>query len=76
MSEQIYDTEYKAKNSSVKRLTRSKSDRMLGGVCSGLARYFGLDAVLVRVIFAIAFFGAGVGFLPYILLWVIMPEED
>jgi phage shock protein C len=58
-----------------KRLYRSRKDRILGGVCGGMGNYFGLDPVLVRVVWAILLFAAGVGFLAYILSWIIIPEE-
>jgi phage shock protein C len=58
-----------------KRLFRSRKDRILGGVCGGMGNYFNLDPVLVRVIWAVLFFAAGVGFLAYILAWIIVPEE-
>ncbi len=59
-----------------KRLFRSKKDRIIGGVCGGLGNYFNLDPVLVRVVWAVLFFAAGVGFLAYILAWIIVPEEQ
>jgi phage shock protein C len=53
-------------------LQRSSSDRMLGGVCGGLAAYSGLDPVLWRVgMVALTLLGPGV--LVYLLLWVLMP---
>ena len=58
-----------------KRVYRSRTDRMLGGVCGGLGKYLGLDPVLLRVVWAISFFVAGAGFLAYILAWIIIPEE-
>ena len=58
-----------------KRLYRSRKDRILGGVCGGMGNYFNLDPVLVRVIWAALLFAAGVGFLAYILAWIIIPEE-
>jgi phage shock protein C len=58
-----------------KRLFRSRRDRILGGVCGGLGNYLNIDPVLVRVVWAILFFAAGVGFLAYILAWIIVPEE-
>jgi phage shock protein C len=58
-----------------KRLFRSRKDRILGGVCGGLGNYLNIDPVLVRVVWAILFFAAGVGFLAYILAWIIIPEE-
>ncbi|MCK9218915.1 MAG: PspC domain-containing protein [Bacteroidales bacterium] len=62
-------------NSEVKRLYRSKTDRMIGGVCGGFGKYFNLDPVLMRLIWVILFFCGGVGFLAYIIAWIIIPEE-
>jgi phage shock protein C len=59
-----------------KHLTRSKSNRMLGGVCGGLGEYFGIDPTLIRIIFVgIFFLGVGFPLIGYILLWIIMPPE-
>jgi phage shock protein C len=58
-----------------KRLFRSRRDKMLGGVCGGLGEYFEFDPVLVRVIFVAAMFISGIGFIAYILLWIIVPFE-
>lgn len=60
----------------MKTLYRSESDRILGGVCGGLAVYLGLDSTLVRLFFALLFFGSGIGFLAYLILWIIMPTES
>jgi len=57
-----------------KRLTRSRN-RMLGGVCSGIAEFFGLDPTLVRLFFVFFAIFAGGGVLLYILLWIIVPSE-
>ena len=60
---------------SAKRLTRSRDDRMLAGVCGGLGDYFNIDPTLVRLGFAFLFFvGAGSPFLVYLLIWLIVPE--
>jgi len=57
-----------------KKWYRSRNDRMIGGVAGGIAEYFEIDPVIVRIIFVCAlFFGAGI--LAYILLWIIIPEE-
>jgi phage shock protein PspC (stress-responsive transcriptional regulator) len=56
-----------------KRLYRDESDAVVGGVCLGLAHYFGVDVVLIRIIFVLCFF-FGAGFLLYIILWVVMPS--
>ncbi len=56
------------------KLTRSRTDRMLGGVCSGLARYFNIDTTIVRIVFVVAVL-SGVSPLLYLVLWIVMPEE-
>ncbi len=58
-----------------RKLYRSNKDKMLGGVCGGLAEYFDVDATIVRVVFVISLFLGGAGVLAYILLWIIVPEE-
>ncbi len=58
-----------------KKLYRDSENKMLGGVCSGLSAYLGIDDPLwLRILFAISFFVFGVGVLPYILLWIVVPE--
>ncbi|RYF83974.1 MAG: PspC domain-containing protein, partial [Chitinophagaceae bacterium] len=57
-----------------KRLYRNENDKVIGGVCSGLATYFGVDVVVIRIIFAILFFSFGFGILPYLILWVAVPS--
>jgi len=57
-----------------KRLFRNENEKVIGGVCSGLANYFGIDVVVVRIIFAILFFSFGFGLLPYLILWVAVPS--
>lgn len=59
-----------------KRLTRSSTDKMIGGVCGGIAQYFGVDATLVRVITTLAFFVFGAGPLLYLILWAVMPVDN
>jgi len=59
-----------------KTLYRTEKDKMIGGVCGGLGRYFDLDPTLVRLIFAIIFFGYGAGLMVYVFLWIIMPSEE
>ena len=57
-----------------KKLYRSRTDRMIGGVCGGLADYFDLDPVIVRL--AMVFFAFwGAGFLAYIVGWIMIPER-
>ena len=57
------------------KLSRSQSDRMLAGVCGGLAQYFNIDPTLVRLLFVfLAFFG-GPGILIYLIMLIVVPEE-
>jgi phage shock protein PspC (stress-responsive transcriptional regulator) len=58
-----------------RRLYRSRSDRMLAGVCGGLAEYFGIDAVIVRVIAVALIFAGGAGALLYVAAWLLVPED-
>ncbi len=59
-----------------KLLTRSLKDRMLAGVCAGLAEYMGLDPTVVRLIFVLLFFVTGPGILlAYFIMMLIVPEE-
>ncbi|MCU6778022.1 PspC domain-containing protein [Phocaeicola fibrisolvens] len=57
-----------------KRLTRS-NNRMIGGVCAGIADYFNWDITLVRIVYVLAtFFTVFSGGIVYLILWLIMPE--
>lgn len=58
------------------RLYRSSSDKIIGGVCGGMAAYFNVEVTIIRVIWAILFFAGGAGFLLYILLWIFLPENN
>ena len=57
-----------------KRLYRSRKNRMIAGVCGGLAEYFDIDPVIMRVLFVVITLGGGFGIIGYILLWIIVPE--
>ena len=59
-----------------KRLVRSRTDAMLGGVCGGLGEYFGVDSNLVRLIFIIFSAFTGFGILIYFAMWLIVPERE
>ena len=56
-----------------KRLYRSRDEKMIGGVCGGLAEYFGVDPVLVRALWVAITLLAGVGIVLYLILWVLVP---
>ena len=58
------------------RLTRSRSDRMIAGVAGGIARYFNIDPVIVRLVMVLSVFAGGVTPLIYLVLWMVMPEEQ
>ena len=57
-----------------KQLVRSQEDRILFGVCGGLAEYLNIDPVLVRLFFVLFALSTGWGFIVYILLIILMPE--
>jgi phage shock protein C len=60
----------------VKRLYRSRDDRVIAGVCGGLAKYFSVDPIIIRIIAFILLLPGGLpGLLPYIILWIVVPEE-
>lgn len=58
-----------------RRLMRS-SDRKIGGVAGGLAEYFGIDPVIVRLGFVVALFAGGTGLIAYLIAWVVLPSAD
>jgi phage shock protein PspC (stress-responsive transcriptional regulator) len=62
-------------NQPVKRLYRSKSNRIIGGVCGGLGEYLNIDATALRVITALLTFVMGMSLWVYLLAWLIIPEE-
>ena len=59
-----------------KKFRRNALNKVIGGVCSGLADYFNIDVVLVRIIFAASFLFAGVGLGLYLLLWILVPADN
>lgn len=58
-----------------KRLYRSKSDRMIAGVCGGLGDYFDIDSSLIRLAVLLIFLFQGIGLIAYIIAWIIISEE-
>ena len=60
----------------MKKLYRSTTDKMIAGVCGGIAEYFGIDATLVRLGFAVFSMACGTGVLAYILAALIIPENN
>ena len=59
-----------------KQLIRPREGRMIAGVCAGIGDYFGIDANVVRIIFAaLTIFSVGAGALVYLIAWAVLPEE-
>ena len=59
----------------MKKLYRSNNNKMIAGVCAGIAEYFGWDPTIVRLVWAALALGAGSGILAYIIAALIIPEE-
>lgn len=59
-----------------KRLERSRRNRVIAGVCAGLADYFKIDIALMRVLFVVAAICGSFGFWMYVILWIVVPEEN
>ena len=59
-----------------KRLTRSRTDRMIAGVCGGIAEYAGIDVNVVRLVLVALSLFVGTGVLLYLIAWVLLPEGD
>ncbi len=62
----------------IRRLTRSRTDRTIAGVCAGLANYYAVDVVLVRLVFVVLSIASAIigGVIVYVAAWIIMPEGD
>ncbi len=78
VDEEIFEDEpktyYEHKTSKSKKLFRDSDNSYIGGVSSGIAHYFGIDAIWIRLAWILLIFGAGTGVLLYILLWILVPE--
>ncbi|MHA6794256.1 PspC domain-containing protein [Pseudonocardia bannensis] len=59
----------------LRRLRRSRRDRMIGGVCGGLARHLDIDPVLLRVAAVALALSGGLGVLAYVIAWIVIPES-
>jgi len=56
-------------------ISRSRQNRIFGGVASGLANYLSIDPIIVRILFVISVFFSGIGILLYLIMWIVIPEE-
>lgn len=58
-----------------RRLTRSRQNAMIGGVCGGIAEYFGWNPTTVRLLFVLSCVLPGPQFIAYLILWIVIPLE-
>ena len=63
-------------NGNTRRLYRSRDDRMVAGVCAGLAEYIDIDPTIVRLLFVLGLFAGGATFWAYIVMMLVVPEEQ
>lgn len=59
-----------------KRLQRSRTEKMLAGVCGGLGEYFDIDPTIIRVLWVVVTLMGGAGIIAYLILWVVVPLES
>lgn len=62
-------------NGDTKRLYRSKDDRMIAGVCAGLAEYINIDPTVIRLLFVLGLIAGGATFMAYLVMMMVVPEE-
>ncbi|NQV08652.1 PspC domain-containing protein [Candidatus Woesearchaeota archaeon] len=60
---------------STKKLYRSKQDKVIAGVCGGIAEYFNIDTILIRLFAVLLVLADGIGVIMYIIAWVVIPEN-
>ncbi len=56
-------------------ISRSRQNRVFGGVASGLADYLSIDIIVIRILFVVSVFFSGIGLLLYLIMWIVIPEE-
>lgn len=59
-----------------KQLYRSRNNKVIAGVCGGVAEYFEVDPTIVRIAWLLLAFPGGIGFLAYLVCWIVMPEKS
>ena len=69
-------TNHTSSKTTTKQLRRSRTNRSIAGICGGLAAYIGIDATLLRIVTFLLIFLGGMSLWVYIILWLIIPEED
>jgi len=75
-SQQSQSTGTSYNTGTTRRLVRNADDKIIAGVCSGLANYMRIDPVIMRILFVVLFFTGGSGFLVYLILWVAVPSQS
>ena len=60
----------------VRRLYRSKKDKIIGGVCGGIAEYLNIDPVIIRILWIVGILMWGAGILAYLIAWIIIPKRS
>jgi phage shock protein C len=76
MTQDVFTAEPQA-TSKPRTLRRSRTDRMVAGVCGGIAKMLGVDAAAVRIaLVAATLLGFGTGAILYLICWLVVPEED
>lgn len=61
-------------NGAPRRLQRSRKEKVIAGVCGGLAEYFGIDPVIPRLVWVFLALGYGLGILAYLICWIVIPQ--
>ena len=59
----------------IRKFYRARDNKMIAGVCGGLAKHFGIDPLLVRIFFILLIFANGIGIVLYIILFILAPKE-
>jgi len=62
-------------DNNIRRLYRSRDNRMIAGVCAGLAEYVDIDQTIVRLLFVLGLFAGGATFWAYLVMMLVVPEE-
>lgn len=73
--EEIFVKKKTEKKEAIRRLYRSGNEKLLGGVCGGIAEYFNIDPVIVRLLWIALCFAGGAGIILYIIAWIIIPRN-
>lgn len=60
----------------MKRLYRSRENRMIAGICGGLGEYFEIDPTFIRLLWILAIFVMGGGILAYLIAWIVIPKKE